>query len=472
MDKKIYHITTNEYQPENDVISVRQEGFSPHSIELPYVIFIDNSENVTNIIKSIRKHERIDLALVPLYICEMGKALNVYQKSVSDGVLTDDLLNEHLLVEYCSAKEFGIHAIHQKISELQEDETDQNGEQYSIEMAVLRYLYSRDATMKPVQNPESLFAYTYPIMDMLFDDQSYQGFVHLDFLAERDLVSTKYFDRVHHCPHCYCAFLNFRETCVSCGSSNLSSQDLLHHYRCGYEGPESDFKHGSVLECVKCHHELKQIGVDYDRPAQIYQCLDCNQVFQEPKVSSVCMQCGVESDVGSLVTRDILIYQITPLGNHAALHGIKYNLQDEFSTLSNFVEESVFKKFLEVELGRIRRYKKSTSSCIRVLFTNYSQLAADSTENLNTINHEIAEAIIGSIRTTDILCFSNTTTMYLMFTETDEKWSKYTLERLETKLIELIHSSTGVELKIEYDVRPINDTFHSSEDYFKALPNE
>ena len=467
-----YYITNHYAKGDLNEIEVSPlKDFSEFAIKDPTAIFIDHNEELFEQLKILRQRSELQIALAPVFICVRGNPLSSYLSALCDDVLEGNLINEKSLLDFCKAKEFGIHTILEKIKRLQQDYKEDANDQYSVEHAVLRYMYSRDVVLKAAQNAKSVYGFTYPIMDVVFDANSFQSFSHLKFLQERDLVSTKFVDKVHHCPHCFCAFLNFRETCVTCSSANLSSQDLLHHYRCGYEGPESDFDNGDKLECVKCHHELKQIGVDYDRPAQIHQCLDCNQVFQEPVVMASCMQCGVETEVAALVGRNVYNYTLTPLGSHAAIHGIRYSLKDEFKSLTNFVDEVVFKKFLEVELNRIRRYKKSASSCVKVVLKNYTQLAADGSWNLNDVNQEIADIIIKSIRSTDLLCFLNSTTIYLIFTETDVKWSEYTIDRVKNRLIEIIKKSTDVTMEIEYTVKAIDTDVKNIGDFFREDSN-
>ena len=37
-----------------------------------------------------------------------------------------------------------------------------------------------------------------------------------------------------------------------------------------------------MLICPKCHKKLRHIGVDYDRPAVVYTCNDCENSFTSP----------------------------------------------------------------------------------------------------------------------------------------------------------------------------------------------
>ena len=52
-----------------------------------------------------------------------------------------------------------------------------------------------------------------------------------------------FLNRILH--NCKNGHLSFREVCPSCDSANMISEDLIHHFPCGYIGAISDFKNKS-----------------------------------------------------------------------------------------------------------------------------------------------------------------------------------------------------------------------------------
>ncbi|MDF1776254.1 MAG: response regulator [Rhizobiaceae bacterium] len=130
-------------------------------------------------------------------------------------------------------------------------------------------------------------------------------------LTENGLLRPIFFDRLHECGHCGSARLNVREECPECHSANLSEEPYLHHFRCAYQGPESDFRSGDDLICPKCRRELSHFGRDYDKPGIMVSCATCGTSTSEPTVGFVCVDCAARSDGEAVRTRDVFSYALT-----------------------------------------------------------------------------------------------------------------------------------------------------------------
>ena len=84
--------------------------------------------------------------------------------------------------------------------------------------------------------------------------------------------------------------------------------------------PSGGYAHSYGLEelvmliCPKCHKKLRHIGVDYDRPAVVYTCKDCENSFTSPITKSTCCYCQSTFPVNALVPRDVEDYEITEEG--------------------------------------------------------------------------------------------------------------------------------------------------------------
>lgn len=133
-------------------------------------------------------------------------------------------------------------------------------------------------------------------------------------LVKRGLLKETFFDRVSTCPSCMSARFNVKEECPTCSSANLAEESYLHHFRCAYEGPESDFECEGDLICPKCSRELRHFGKDYDRPGQMLMCGSCGTATSEPNVTFSCLDCGTKTDGDKIEARDIFSYALTEDG--------------------------------------------------------------------------------------------------------------------------------------------------------------
>lgn len=131
--------------------------------------------------------------------------------------------------------------------------------------------------------------------------------------AEGFLQST-FFERVHHCPRCQSARLLIREECNACGSAQLEEESYLHHFRCAYQGPESDFRRADDLICPKCRRTLAHFGKDYDRPGLMVRCHECSDVTSDPLVAFMCIDCATRTPADAVPTRDVVSANVTDSG--------------------------------------------------------------------------------------------------------------------------------------------------------------
>jgi DNA-directed RNA polymerase subunit RPC12/RpoP len=98
---------------------------------------------------------------------------------------------------------------------------------------------------------------------------------------------------------------------------------LVHHFRCAYVGPLSDFKKEDHLECPKCNHKLKHIGIDYDKPSEINTCNTCNYSSQETAMKAKCVTCGHDNTLDALRTYHVCEYTPTDMARVKAAEAFK-----------------------------------------------------------------------------------------------------------------------------------------------------
>lgn len=217
---------------------------------------------------------------------------------------------------------------------------------------ILRYQLSRDQRVLGHRLMEkSSLGYINPI----FEHYHSMSLFHLAemFTFKDSMVECGALRKSHHlikehlCPKCNHSHLLYTECCPNCGSSNLKIQNIIHHFSCANVAPESAYNVGGMLICPKCHKKLRHIGVDYDRPAVIYSCNDCENSFTTPLTKATCCYCQSTYPVSALVPRDVVDYEITEEGIRMLTKtGLMFSNMS--NTYDNYMEYSLL-------ISRLRR---------------------------------------------------------------------------------------------------------------------
>jgi hypothetical protein len=137
-------------------------------------------------------------------------------------------------------------------------------------------------------------------------------------LARAGLLRKSFFEKVQCCPSCTSARLIVREECAHCRSADVTEEPIIHHLRCGYQGPERDFRQGRDLVCPKCRHHCEHFSVDYDKPGTLVLCNACGHTTGEAEVGFKCLDCdsGFASDKAT--ARTFHEFALTDAGLKAA----------------------------------------------------------------------------------------------------------------------------------------------------------
>jgi hypothetical protein len=190
------------------------------------------------------------------------------------------------------------------------------------------------------------------------------------FLATRNYLEARFFERVSLCPKCSSHHLNVREICPGCRSSHLTAEGLLHHFRCGYVGLPSEFvfsEDGSYL-CPKCKRKMYHLGTEYDRLGKAFVCRSCARISDNPPVEAVCLACGQTTLAGDLVSTEVYSYVLTSRGFAAARRGSLFDCDDLSGSDSGgsvsiagapVYRRAVTLEFLEQELKRVKHFDRS-----------------------------------------------------------------------------------------------------------------
>ncbi|MGB2706078.1 MAG: response regulator [Candidatus Omnitrophota bacterium] len=252
----------------------------------------------------------------------------------------------------------------------------------------------------PEYNMVSPNGYGWPYAAEFFGIKDGSEINHINFITEKGCFDREFFDKVLLCPHCGHHDINVRETCPSNHSTNISVAEMIHHFRCGYVGTEAEFRQGIRYVCPKCGAELRQVGIDYDKPGQSYICHDTKEKFTEPDVYCQCRNCKKQFAVDDAVRQDIFTYVLNERGKQTAEVGrfSEVNLEtaivDEDVDLYNL---RYFKKQFSDEIERAKKFKRAFS-LMAVSIPDFDKLVNEiGITRLRTILKDIASILKESI---------------------------------------------------------------------------
>jgi Thaumarchaeal output domain 1/Diguanylate cyclase, GGDEF domain len=194
----------------------------------------------------------------------------------------------------------------------------------------------------------------------------------LRFLSRRDYLEQRFFDRVSLCPKCGSHHLNVREVCPGCRRAHLASEGLLHHFRCGYVGVQSEFTTGQdgSRVCPKCNRELRHLGTEYDRLGKASICRQCGLITENPPVEALCLACGTRTPAENLLNAEVFSYALTSLGLAAIRRGSLLDADDEFLFVDGapVYRRTVILELFDHEIARFRHFGSEFS----VLLAEYT----------------------------------------------------------------------------------------------------
>lgn len=235
---------------------------------------------------------------------------------------------------------------------------------------LLRQVALAGGTIAPAAAPHAEHGYAFAALG---DDVERD----LGILARRGYLEARFCDRVSLCPKCDSHHLNVREICPGCRRAHLTSEGLLHHFRCGYVGIPSEFvlaKDGGYI-CPKCNGRMHHLGSQYDRLGKAFVCRACGLISENPPVEAVCLACGARTPAEDLVSTVVFSYVLTSRGAAAIRRGSL--LDDDEETVSAadapVYRRTVILEFLDHEMKRLRHFNSGFS----VLLAEYAAAPPD-----------------------------------------------------------------------------------------------
>jgi len=329
--------------------------------------------------------------------------------------------------------------------------------QQQLSLRILRFMDSRQHVEQvPVHTPDFLGGYSYPMLDVFFSESDASIWEMLEVLQKQHLIGGRFISKAYHCIHCECAFLNFMETCPDCGSPDIESDDLIHHFRCGYAGPMNEFKRGDSFVCPKCDLGLKQIGVDYDKPSLTFKCNECQYVFEEPVPSTLCYNCGRRTAPEDQAQRTVSAYSITALGSNIALYGQEQLFTKLLRENLELIDNDGFHRLVVVEIARIERYKIS-GSCILILdIKGLADALVQLGDRGIEFYKDIANAFVAELRSSDIMTIAGRSVANVLLTETDVNSADIVLKRLMDRVDNIFNEALSAPSGAVGRIIPVN----------------
>ena len=358
------------------------------------IIESDKEGVIRKVLKMLRSSHEPEMYLKPVFL----KSLRVPQYLVTqtDGIVTNETMTE-------TAKRAD--EIFERIENIKTGTINLDF-QSAILLKSMQFAYTRNRTFKPYADRFSKIGYSFPFLSAFCEtDEHLRLLKILGDSVKEDYWEAKILDKVNLCQSCEGTYLNFRETCSNCDSLDLEPENIIHHFRCAYVGPESDFRRGEDLVCPKCDKTLRHIGIDYDKPSEINNCKSCGHQSQESEMKAKCVDCRHEMDLEYIETKKVSELKLTQKGMETAIKGFPtYNM----SRTDNSVQQDdgvlswqIFEMMVKQERQRANFQKTESHIGILTLDGRLSQTLDQRTKQL--LQFEINQIIKGYLRPIDLL---------------------------------------------------------------------
>lgn len=417
-------------------------------------VIIDGKDEsfIRQIVKRIRSHTKPEVYLKPIFLL---KGVNIIDPLVNQ--LIDGSLYSLEQIPYIKDE---VEKLLASIKEIQFSRAISFEAQMIVKM--ISFLHSRHKTLlEPIPYAYSDVNYTYPCLSVNFNHtEEFAVFDILDQAVYDGIFTAEFVDRIYLCSQCSNGRMSYREVCPKCNSSNSSTDDIVHHFPCGFVGPMSDFKNeiDDELDCPKCNKRLRHIGVDYDKPSVIHTCLNCSHKFQDYFVKAKCLTCSHDNSVEQLKTKQINRYTLTQKGVYAALNGYVSTSKD-IDEIIGTVKYDTFRTMLKYEIERLKQTDGSSNICaIHINNPNeiYSSIGSEAQQGMLK---DVVRIIRSNIRSADVIAFQDSSTIVLSMYEIPKKIANRILDEIINILERLMKTAfKGVQIEFVTNVIKLEQT--------------
>ena len=408
--------------------------------QLYYVdaIIVNSSEEalLKYVNTAVRTHYSPEIYLMPLY-CVPHKGL--HKKIIQS---FDDAVSVHQLEDVTKSTK----AIKSRISNVFQIQQFPDPETELLHKT-LQYIYTRNTELTPIPDGNSVIHYQYPMLSRLVRGGK-EG-MELSVLRsgqQQGYLTAQIKDKVHLCYNCSSVHVNIRESCRSCGSIDLEAEDMIHHFQCAYVGRQSDFENpnNDELTCPKCHRVCRHIGIDYDKPSQVYHCNNCGDQFQDPNFSYLCMDCGDEHSIQHLQEFKINTYFISSKGEKIVLNGISRGNASEKTRLEDLkitgiYNYEVFSHFVRQEEVRVQ--KMNTKSVLARVILPAILINKLSRTNVIQLQLELSKELKTYVGDADMISSKSPSEYYILLTDTTAKKAQKIKNTVQYNVKELLRGN-------------------------------
>ena len=286
--------------------------------------------------------------------------------------------------------------------------------------------------LTPSLAPFAARGHDYPAIDRLLFPFATDARSVLEELADLDLLRRELHNRVHVCPRCAACQINFRETCPGCGGIDLAIERMLHHFACAYVGLEREFADGAELQCPKCRERLFQLGQDFERPHETYECRTCAALTETPIVGGQCLHCAHVFPAHGARLLDIHTYAPTALATRALelqrltalqVADLLFDPDARLARLDYLVLEA------RREFTRLRRHPGALSA-VRMRFQVGGEPFAFFRCASAREVHDFGRLLATKLRDLDLAAPTDPATLSLLLPETDAAGAAHVADRI------------------------------------------
>lgn len=309
---------------------------------------------------------------------------------------------------------------------------------------LLAWLLMQDTrSLLPQKSPFNLKIYSYPLLDVYVNEANNSQSYLMNKITKGELEKSNYVDRVRYCTGCSSNHLNYTESCPACKSSHVQTKSSLHCFTCGHVSHEDDFRSENTLGCPKCLTKLKHIGTDYDRPLEVYECMDCAHDFIEADTIVKCFCCEKTTDIDALQVEHINEYKLAP---HVKDAIFSKAATPPLLLLGELQEPGYFCSLLEWT-NRFSAKREQTALLLKVSLNGMeAYMSSHGEAALNKLIGELRERMFKLFKDTDVSCLYKENCLLILLPMT-----KHSTEKLyETRLADMAASlnESGVTLQL------------------------
>ncbi len=311
----------------------------------------------------------------------------------------------------------------------------------------------------PEYNSEINIGYFYPQVSDFFSIDPGEGYDILKSFSMEGILQTNLIDKVNLCPKCSFHTLNFREVCPKCSALDITIEKVLHHYGCGYVGPESDYQVPGEqgFTCPKCNKILRHIGLDYEKPSDTFLCQKCGFIFNDPGVNFKCFKCSTIDEAEAVQMRDI--YSYTP--TKKAAKAVEYDSLTTFDFKDVLVSGSgnrYTRDFFEYTLEHRYLAHKEFGDSLTLVVIHIGNTETETNDNILIY----LSGISGSL---DVITETEDNKILFLISRKSQKQIIEECNKIQNFISHLHNEDSLLQPECTIMVRIYNDSKHHFEDY-------